>query len=341
MLTKARFILSKTKALEQYKILKELSDIVSYSLKTNFEVGKVLEENTDCMFTLHFIRSLDEIKDKKRVWFAAQAWDSDEIEILFSQGISNFIVDNENDLNVLLESLKERKINLLLRMRFKEHHIKTGKHFVYGMYSRQINNLIPELRKNENIEKLGIHFHRITQNISEWMLKYELEHSLSEETFNLIDSVNIGGGIPGKYKNFRAEVLKNIFSEITSLKKWLNEKGIKMIIEPGRFICGESVKLEATIKNVYDNNIVVDCSVYNSDTDAFVSNLRLLVEGELEKGQSYTIKGCVPCAMDIFRYDVKLENPRIGDKIVFLNAGAYNFSTDFCKLDKLDTIIVE
>ncbi len=293
------------------------------------------------MFTLHFIRSLGEIKDKKRVWFAAQAWDLEEIKMLFSQGVSNFIVDNENDLNLLLGNLDGKKINLLLRMRFKEHHIKTGKHFVYGMYSHQINRLIPKLRKNRNIEELGIHFHRITQNISEWMLKYELENSLSEETVNLLDIVNIGGGIPGKYKNFRAEVLKNIFSEIEILKKWLNEKGIKMIIEPGRFICAPAVKLETTIKNIYDNNIVVDCSVYNSDTDAFVSNLRLLVEGELEKGQSYTIKGCVPCAMDIFRYDVKLKNPKIRDKIVFLNAGAYNFSTDFCKLEKLETVIVD
>jgi ornithine decarboxylase len=45
--------------------------------------------------------------------------------------------------------------------------------------------------------------------------------------------------------------------------------------------------------------------------------------------------------MDIFRYRVYLENPETGDKIVFLNAGAYTYSTDFCNLEKLETIIVD
>ena len=54
-----------------------------------------------------------------------------------------------------------------------------------------------------------------------------------------------------------------------------------------------------------------------------------------EKGQAYTIKGMTPDSMDILRYRVFLKKPKIGDKIVFLNAGAYTFSTDFCGLKKL------
>jgi len=45
--------------------------------------------------------------------------------------------------------------------------------------------------------------------------------------------------------------------------------------------------------------------------------------------------------MDIFRYKVYLNSPKVGDKIRFLNAGAYNFSSDFCNLKKLKTEIVE
>ena len=97
MLTKARFILSKSKVLGQYEKAKSLSDVVSYSIKTNFEVGKVLEEKTECMFTVHFIRSLEEIKNMKRVWFAAQAWDSEEIEILFSKGFKKKLSPSRQD----------------------------------------------------------------------------------------------------------------------------------------------------------------------------------------------------------------------------------------------------
>ncbi len=338
---KARFVLSRFKLLEQYNIIKNLSDGVSYSLKTNPVVGRILEELTDCWFSVHFIQSLDTIKDKGRITFIGQSWNEDELDVLFKKGVRSFIVDNERDLDTLLSYIKSRDytINLFLRMKMKEYTIKTEKHFVFGMYSHQINELIPELRKNSKINKLGIHFHRKTQNISEWSLKDELKDVLNENTLNQIDLFNIGGGIPVKYKNHNDDVLPYIFDRIRELKEWLNGYNIEIIIEPGRFIAAPCIKLETEIIGIYDNTIVINCSVYNSAMDTFVAHIRLLVEGELEKGIPYTIKGCTPDSMDVFRYRVFLENPKIGDKIIFLNAGAYTYSTDFCNLEKLETVI--
>jgi ornithine decarboxylase len=45
--------------------------------------------------------------------------------------------------------------------------------------------------------------------------------------------------------------------------------------------------------------------------------------------------------MDLFRYRVYLKEVKVGDQLVFLNAGAYNFTTDFCDLEKLETQVVE
>ena len=114
-----------------------------------------------------------------------------------------------------------------------------------------------------------------------------------------------------------------------------------MIIEPGRYIAASSVKLETNIVNIYDNNIVVDCSIFNAAMDTWIANIRLLVENELEQGNAYTIKGCTPDSVDIIRYKVFLRDPKIGDKLVFLNAGAYNFNTNFCNLPKLETVIID
>ena len=343
MLTNAKFVLSKSKVIEQYNKIKQITDIVSYSVKTNPVVAKVLEENTDSFFTMHFISSLNHIKDKKRVWFFAQAWSNKELDTLFEKNVENFVVDNENDLRILLDyiSKNNKKINLLLRMRLKENTIRTGKHYVYGLYSSQVNKLIPELRKNKNINKLGIHFHRKTQNISEWSLKYELSESIPEEIIKQIDIVNIGGGIPVGYRNYNENLEPIIFGKIKELKEWLHNYNIKIIAEPGRFIAGPSIKLETEIVNIYNNNIVINCSVFNSAMDTFVADIRLLVQGELKNGTPYVIKGCTPDSMDIFRYRVYLDNPKIGDKIIFLNAGAYTYSTDFCNLNKLETVIVD
>lgn len=341
---KSKFIVSKSKLLEQYNILKKMGLDISYSLKTFPEIAWFLEDNTDCFFTIHMMESLHFIKDMKRVWFVSQAWNHELIDNLIKKNIENFIVDNETDLKTLLDYLKnsKRKINLLLRMRMKEHTIHTGKYFVFGMYSKQINEWIPELRKNKNIEKLGVHFHRKTQNTSEWNLKEELSQMLNENTLKYIDLVNIGGGLPVEYKNTSDRNLKFIFEKISELKNWLEEDDIKTIIEPGRFLAAPPTKLETEILAIHENNIIVDASVYNSSMDTIIVPIKLLVEGESDDGENYVIKGCTPCSMDIFRYDVKFKKrPKPGDKIVFLNAGAYCFTTDFCNLTKLNVEFVD
>lgn len=342
MIMKARFVLSKSKVLEQYNIVKGLADEVSYSVKTNPNIVPILE-NTDSMFTVCNINSLIYVKDKKRIRFLAQAWKRDDIQFLMEKGIRSFIVDNENDLRILTEYLEgsKHKIELLLRMRLKERTIHTQRHFVFGMYSSQINRLIPELRENKKIERLGIHFHKKSENIGEWDYKEELESVLEEQTLKDIGMVNIGGGLPIRYKNHNVDTLPHIFEKIRTLRKWLKSHDIGMIMEPGRFIAGPSIRLEVEITNIYDNNIVINCSVYNSAMDTFVVPMRLLVENEKDSGEAYTIKGCTHDSMDVFRYRVYLDNPKIGDKITFVNAGAYTYYADIFNLEKLETVIVE
>ena len=325
----AKFILSKKQVFEQLEIMKSLADEISYSFKSNPEIGKILQDN--CFLSIHSVNNLKQV-NSKNVWFFLQG--NKEIP----KEVDNFVVDNINDLNLLLK--EDRKINLLLRFRLREHTIHTGKHFVFGFSSKEINNLLPKLRNNKNIKQLGIHFHRKTQNVSEWNLKEELEDSI--EDFSLLDFVNIGGGIPAEYKNFRKEVSEHIFTKIKELREFLNAKKIKMIIEPGRFIAAPSIRLETEVVNVYDNNIIVDASVYNSAMDTFVANIRLLVEDEREKGFCYTIKGITPDSLDIFRYKVYFDKEvRVGDKIVFLNAGAYNFSSGYFNLENVETEITD
>ncbi|HDD72555.1 MAG TPA: decarboxylase [Candidatus Aenigmarchaeota archaeon] len=340
---KARFVLSRSKVIEQYEKLKNLGILISYSVKTNPIVAGILEEKTDSYFTVDNIQSLDYVKDKKRVWFMLQGVKEEDMEFLFSRCVKRFIVDNEFDLKTLLTYIRKRdeSIDLLLRMKVREHTIFTGRYFVFGMDSKKVNEWLSKLRGEKNIKTLGIHFHRKTQNVSEWSLIEELSESVRKDVMEGIDMVNMGGGFPVRYKNVSDSNLDHIFKKVAEFRNWLSEYDINLMAEPGRFIAAPSVKLETYIKLIIGRNIIVDCSVYNSAMDTLIEPLKLLVEGELERGESYTIKGCTPCPMDIFRYNVKLRKPKVGDKIIFLNAGAYNFSTDFCNLEKLETVIVD
>jgi len=338
-----KFILSKKKVLEQFDIVKEISDIVSYSSKTNPIVTGILESDRDCLFSVHSKNELKNIKDKSRIIFLCQGWNKEEVDYLYKLGIRYFVVDNICDLETLKNYIKsEMEINLFLRLKLKENTLQTEKHFVFGFRSDYINSEIIKLKNLVGIKSVGIHFHRKTQNMAEWEMRREIENVILPETLKLLDCMVIGGGLPSVYANTNIKVFDSIFKKIKEMRAWLNSNDIKMIVEPGRFIAASSVKLITNVKAIHENNIIVDASVYNTDMDALIVPVKLLIEGELEKGEGspYIIKGITPCSMDLFRYKVYLKDVKVGDKIIFLNAGAYNFRTDFCDLKKIETEII-
>lgn len=345
-----KFVLSKSKLLSQYAQVEKLADEISYSSKTNQLVTPILEKETNCMFSVHMPNELKHVQDKTRVWYLTQAWTKEHLNDLITQGVNSFVIDNEADLKILTSYLLEHdvKINLLLRMRLREMSIRTERYFVFGIPVEKSNELLMQIlndpKLKDKINQSGFHIHRKTQNMSEWRLKEELEDMIFPETLKKISIVNIGGGLPSSYANTNDKVINGIKNRVLEVKQWLNDNKIKMIIEPGRFIAAPAVRLQTIIINKYENNLVVDASVYNSDMDALIVPVKLIVKDELEKSNntsSFVIKGSTPCSLDLFRYKVYLNNPQIGDTITFLNAGAYNFTTDFCDLDKIPTEIVE
>ncbi len=337
----ARFVFKKDIALERFNTLRELGLRVAYSIKTNPLIVPILENESDAEFTMHAMEPLDRVKDKSRIWYYAHAWDEEEILSLLGSGVLKFVVDNETDLELLESALNgpQHKVHVLLRAKLREHSVFTGRHYVFGMDANVVNRRICELKENPCIEKLGVHVHRKSQNVSEWSLKRELAGTLSEETWKTISIINIGGGLPAEYSNSSNAMVRTIFDKIREFVEFANSNGIKVIVEPGRFIAAPAVVLETTIKRIESGTIIVDASVYNTAMDTLIVPLKLLVDGELESGgKRYTIKGCTPCSMDIFRYAVNLREPKVGDTIRFLNAGAYNFKTEFCDLPRIETV---
>jgi ornithine decarboxylase len=131
----------------------------------------------------------------------------------------------------------------------------------------------------------------------------------------------------------------------TENKNWLQQKGIVTFIEPGRFLAAPCIKLITEVIQKQDNILVINTSIYRCALDTILTETKMLIENELsdkENGKYFLIKGNSPTRDDIFRYKVKLNsNIKVGDKIIFLNAGAYNYTTDFFGYKKLETEIME
>ena len=343
---KPQFIISKSITFEKLNFLKSIFDEVSYSWKTNPTVGSILNENESCYMSVHSIPELEQVKNKNKVWFFLFAINEEILDELFNKyNLKNFVVDNPNDLDFLINYIEKNnlKINLLLRMKLRENTIFTGKHYVFGMRVKTIQEYILKLNEDKNIEKIGVHFHRKTQNVSEWSLKEEVAQSLGEEYLEKIDIMNLGGGLPGKYENSHDREMQSIVMKINELKDYLKKFNVQLIIEPGRFIASPSVKLKCQIIAIYDDTCFVNVSIFNGALDTVIANVKLIVSEECDKyeGKSYTIKGCTPDSTDILRYRVYLKDPKVGDTITFENCGAYTYTTNFCALPKIDEIIVD
>ena len=111
---KAKFILSKSKLLEQFNNLNDIGLKVSYSYKTNQEVGNQLQIlSKDCEFSLHRKEEIQNIKEKEKIWFFTQAESEDELKEIIEEGIINFVVDNEIDLERILKTIKKPFLYLI------------------------------------------------------------------------------------------------------------------------------------------------------------------------------------------------------------------------------------
>lgn len=341
----AYFSLSKSVALAQAKKVLACAPLVAYSVKTNPELTPLLHEHSLLDFQVHTLSDLSLVTDVRRAWYLLQGTDAQQMAELLRKGVRCFIADNVHDVRHVVDGATTHRVRvtLLLRMRVREQTTNTGRFFIFGMSPQTINSLVADLSSHSHIERIGVHFHRKTQNISEWNIVHEMRQALSEETLHAISLLNIGGGLPVRYKNTSDKALPSIFAQIQNAKAWLAEHDVQLMIEPGRFIAGPAVRLHTFVKAVYDNTIIINASVYNGALDSILAvPTRLLVAQECDEGTSFVIKGSTPDSMDIFRYDVCLPRaPKVGDEITFLHAGAYNFSTNFYGLSTLPTKLVD
>ena len=147
-ITKPKFVLSKHKVWEKIDLLKKHFDNISFSWKTNPEVGKVLLEKNENMFSIISINELKqflEISNKvERILYFPFTLNQTDLEFLKEKNITNYVVENEQDLEKLIEFVNKNnyKINIQLRMKLKENTMFTGKHYVFGMALNQIKTWV-------------------------------------------------------------------------------------------------------------------------------------------------------------------------------------------------------
>lgn len=321
------FIFSRKIIKQQYQKLKNIfnADIL-YSFKTNphSKIVRFLHEN-GCGFAICSIEELKNIKKmikNPRISFLnPSVSDFDKLE-----GVRNIVIDSESQ----LKKINKKNINIWVRINTALNKSSLG------IMIERADKLI------EKIHIHGIHNHLETQNTNLKLWKKNIEKLTGFAKKHNIRNINIGGGFPIPYLK-KVPTLKQIASVI---KPYL--KDFNITIEPGRYIVAPAgillTKVKIIKKSGNKNIAILDASAYNSSMDTLIISQELpcLVANKMNKTQTtnYTLRGCTPDSLDIFRKNVKLPELQEGDILAFMNAGAYTFASDFLCLKKPEAYFI-
>ena len=146
-----------------------------------------------------------------------------------------------------------------------------------------------------------------------------------------LELLNLGGGFPVRYQK-DIPYIPFILRLIKKTIKNLFPKGIRLILEPGRAIIGDAGILVASVINYAHRGsglwVYLDTGVYNGLLEILEGfSYEIVTEKDsLSERVEATLAGPTCDSTDIIARNISLPPLEIGDKVFFLNAGAYTIS---------------
>lgn len=291
----------------------------------------------------------------ERVIFHGNNKTIEELEMAVNYEVGIIVVDNFLEIENLesILSNKNKKMNVLIRVTpgvdcNTNDYIKTGQidsKFGFSLYDRSAERAVERILTCKHLIFKGLHAHIGSQLVENNAYKREIEVlaafalSIYQRFRCRTEILNAGGGFGIFYA--RDDVRHDI-SYFTDL---INETAIeefeknklkkpKVVIEPGRWICGEAgvtLYTIGSIKNIKDikKYVAVDGgmtdnprqALYNAQYTAVIAN-----KTDENKNEIVTIAGKCCESGDILIKDIELPLLKSGDILAVLSTGAYNYS---------------
>tara|TARA_B100000497_G_scaffold15732_1_gene18205 strand:- start:879 stop:2081 length:1203 start_codon:yes stop_codon:yes gene_type:complete len=192
---------------------------------------------------------------------------------------------------------------------------------------------IAEMENKKNIIIEGIHIHTGSDIVEQDNFQEAFKKIfLVAKKFKNVKILNFGGGLKIPY--FEGDSKTNILNLSNSIKKLINDNSfvtenyLKIILEPGKFLVGESGYFLTKVNYVKKtpNKVFVQL---NSGFNHFIRPIFydsyheiINITNPNDKEYEYDVVGYV-CEQDNFALKRKISNVRKGDILCFKNAGAY------------------
>jgi diaminopimelate decarboxylase len=342
--SKAAFVGSLEAFQNAFRALKPL---VCYSVKSNGNLSllKILAgrgAGFDIVSGGELYRVRRAGADMRKVVYAGVGKRSDEIEAALRAGILMFNCESVDEMARIDRISRRLGKRAAVAVRVNpdidpdtHSHITTGtKEKKFGILFGDLLRHLPAIRRLKNLDWRAVHMHigsQITrvapfkQSVLR-MLRYVAE---LREKGVAIDTLNVGGGLGVVYDRERPETPADLAAAIVPLVK---SRGLKLILEPGRFISANAGALVTTVQYVkYGHEkkfVITDAGMHNLIRPALYDAYHRIVPLAKTGGPKAKadVVGPVCESSDYFAKDRVLPDVREGDRLAVLSAGAYGFA---------------
>lgn len=299
--------------------------------------------------------------EPKRLSFGNTIKKSEDIAYAYSKGVRKYATDSEMDVLKLAENAPGADVYVrILLPGSKTADWPLSKKF--GCSPEMAKDLI-RLAKDKGLNPIGISFHVGSQQRD--TAAWDVALGLAEDVFKSMEegenekdsihltSVNIGGGLPGKYVAAAPEKEIYVKQINDSMRQHFGDGNtthpeVKFIMEPGRSLVANSGIFVAQVvmatkkdKNSPERWLFLDSGVFSGLYETIGESLKYPLYLEKKDGSAvslgddavpYIIAGPSCDSMDILYEENKVMLPaniEEGDRLIFLTAGAYTASTSF------------
>lgn len=207
----------------------------------------------------------------------------------------------------------------------------------FGVEKHKAAQLMVEA-KRAGLNPIGVTFHVGSQclNPENWATAIDL----SKEVFDAcarqgirLTLLNLGGGLPAMENMTNPPPIEEIGKGIMARIERMFESDVRVLIEPGRNLVATAGMLTATVIGEADRRgedwLYLDLGVYNGLMEIhekFPYEVR--TDHEDREKRAYVLAGPTCDSVDVIFHDITLPRLDVGDRIHFMNAGAYTTGYD-------------
>ena len=339
---------------------KDIDTTICYSVKvcSNINILKMVAQQGEAFDVVsggELFRVIEAGGDASKVFYAGVGKTDQEIRYAIENGIGYFNIESEAELENIISIAEDmgKVVKCALRVNPdvdpKTHtYTTTGKkESKFGVDIERAINVFETYGRNPNISLCGIHLHigspvyTVDPYVQAITKTLGMIDELREKGF-VIDTLDIGGGYAADYVTGQSPAPAAYAKEIVPL---LKDKGLKLILEPGRSIMGNAgvlvSKVNYTKSSGEKNFAIIDGAMNDLIRPMLYSAFHFIwpasVSPEFEissREEEFKMPGLVKTDVvgpicesgDFLAQDRMLPPVARGDLLVAYTAGAYGYA---------------